>query len=77
MRKMMHNISDNTLKYWVYIIVISMFISLIGAFLKSSEIVQIGVFLPAYSFLLMGAVHIYLCIEAVMLYFRKIFKLII
>lgn len=71
MRKMLHNISDNTLKYWLYITIISMFISLIGAFLKSSAIVQIGVYLPAYSFLFMGAVHIYLCIDSGIRYLKK------
>ncbi|CAM3758298.1 hypothetical protein BAIN110137_21345 [Bacillus inaquosorum] len=71
MRKILHNIRDNTLKYWVYSIIASFFIALIGVFLRSSLMLEIGYLLAPLSFIFMVAIHIYLCIDSGIRYLKK------
>ncbi len=63
MRKILYNIGDNTIRYWVYSIIVSAFIVVIGVFLRSSVMLDIGYLLAPLSILFMGVIHIYLCID--------------
>ncbi|MCM3191276.1 hypothetical protein M3596_21415 [Bacillus subtilis] len=71
MRKILHNIGDNTVKYWMYSIIASLFIVLIGFFLRSSVMLEIGYLLAPLSFIFMAAIHIYLCIDSGIRYLKK------
>nr|WGD72667.1 hypothetical protein P5645_22050 [Bacillus subtilis]WGD74656.1 hypothetical protein P5631_00030 [Bacillus subtilis] len=55
MRKILHNIGDNTVKYWMYSIIASLFIVLIGFFLRSSVMLEIGYLLAPLSFIFMAS----------------------
>lgn len=74
MRKILYNIGDNTIRYWVYSIIVSAFIVVIGVFLRSSVMLDIGYLLAPLSILFMGVIHIYLCIDSGIRYFNKKLK---
>nr|MDH3083674.1 hypothetical protein [Bacillus subtilis] len=65
MRKILHNIGDNTVKYWMYSIIASLFIVLIGFFLRSSVMLEIGYLLAPLSFIFMAkqSIFIYVSIQ--------------
>lgn len=71
MRKILHNISDNHLKYWLYSIIVSVFIVLIGVFLRSSVMIDFGYLLAPLSLLFIGVIHIYVLIDLVIQYFKE------
>ncbi len=74
MRKILYSIGDNTIRYWIYSIIVSAFIVMIGVFLRSSIVMDIGYLLAPLSFIVTGIIHIYLCIDSGIRYFNKKFK---